>query len=141
MSNRREAERWLAQAREDLAAARDSRTAGHYEWACFQAQQAAEKALKAVLFFRGLRAILSHSLVELLREIRRLDPGFAPLDEGCRFLDAVYIPTRYPNGLPGTQTPAEFYTATEADRCLSFADSILREATRSAEGSKSSPSA
>jgi HEPN domain-containing protein len=38
-------ERWLAQARWDLKAARDSAAAGNFEWACFQAQQAAEKAL------------------------------------------------------------------------------------------------
>ena len=130
MSNRGEAERWLGQARADLAAGKDSRMAGHHEWACFQAQQSAEKALKAALYLRGVRAILSHSLVEVLREVRRLDPGFPPLDEGCRFLDAVYIPTRDPNGLPGAQTPAEFYTRAEADRCISFAESILREATR-----------
>lgn len=133
MSNKGEAQRWLAQARADLAAARDSRAAGHHEWACFQAQQAGEKALKAVLYLRGVRAILSHSLVELLHESRKADAAFAPLEEACRFLDAVYIPTRYPNGLPGSQTPAEFYTVAEADRCISFADSILREATRSVE--------
>jgi len=39
-----EAKRWLAQARRDLKAAKDSSSAGNFEWACFQAQQAAEKA-------------------------------------------------------------------------------------------------
>ncbi len=102
MSNRREAERWLTQARADLATARDSRTAGHHEWACFQAQQSGDKALKTGLVLRGARAILSHSLIELLREGQKADAGLAPLDDACRFLDAVYIPTRYPNGLPGT---------------------------------------
>jgi len=42
-------EDWLAQAKRDLKAARDSLSSGNYEWTAFQAQQAAEKALKALL--------------------------------------------------------------------------------------------
>ena len=49
-SYQKEAKRWLQQARTDLEASTDSRTAGHYEWACFQAQQAAEKGMKAIWF-------------------------------------------------------------------------------------------
>ena len=39
---------WLAQAQGDLAHARHDVAAGFYDWACFSAQQAAEKATKAV---------------------------------------------------------------------------------------------
>jgi HEPN domain-containing protein len=46
MSNR--AHDWLAQAERDLDQARDSQAAGRYEWACFAAQQAGEKAAKAL---------------------------------------------------------------------------------------------
>ncbi len=38
---------WLAQAEHDVQAAKDSMLSNHHEWACFQSQQAAEKALKA----------------------------------------------------------------------------------------------
>ncbi len=38
---------WCDQARADIAAAVDSTAAGHHEWACFQAQQAGEKALNS----------------------------------------------------------------------------------------------
>lgn len=37
---------WIGQARCDLEQARDSRAAARHEWACFAAQQAAEKAVK-----------------------------------------------------------------------------------------------
>jgi HEPN domain-containing protein len=37
---------WLMQAGRDLEQARDSRASGRHEWACFAAQQAAEKAVK-----------------------------------------------------------------------------------------------
>ena len=50
---RPEAQPWLRQAEADLHAAEDSLTTCHYEWACFQAQQSAEKALKAFLHERG----------------------------------------------------------------------------------------
>lgn len=39
---------WLAQALVDLEEAQDARRAGRHEWACFAAQQAAEKAAKAL---------------------------------------------------------------------------------------------
>jgi len=46
-------EDWLKQADSDLCAAEDSASSTHYEWACFQAQQAAEKALKALIISKG----------------------------------------------------------------------------------------
>lgn len=41
-------EDWLRQADKDLKHARNSVADGDYEWACFAAQQSAEKALKAL---------------------------------------------------------------------------------------------
>ena len=38
---------WLAQAKRDLVHARHDVEAEFYEWACFSAQQAAEKAVNA----------------------------------------------------------------------------------------------
>ena len=42
------AEDWLRQAKRDLEHARHALEDGDYEWSCFAAQQAAEKAVKAV---------------------------------------------------------------------------------------------
>ncbi len=39
---------WFNQAVRDLEQAQDSRRAGRHEWACFAAQQAGEKAVKAL---------------------------------------------------------------------------------------------
>ena len=39
---------WLAPAQRDLSHAIDAAKGGHFEWACFSAQQGAEKAVKAV---------------------------------------------------------------------------------------------
>lgn len=124
MKNEAEFTRWFEQARDDLSAARDSRKAGHYEWACFQAQQSAEKALKAFLFLQGKRRFVSHSVGELLREAQELDEAFKTIGRARR-LDEYYIPTRYPNGLPGTARPHEFYDEEEANECLQLAESVL----------------
>lgn len=116
--------RWFEQAQDDLEAARASRNAGHHEWACFQAQQAAEKALKAFLLLQGKRRFLSHSVQELLREARALDDRFETVSKARR-LDEYYTATRCPNGLPGTVRPHEFYDEEEAEECLRLAESIV----------------
>ena len=35
-----------------------------------------------------------------MNECAALEPSFATLGAACRRLDQLYIPTRYPNGLP-----------------------------------------
>ncbi len=44
----------MRQARRDLAMAKQARESGFYEWSCFIAQQAAEKAVKAVYQSKGV---------------------------------------------------------------------------------------
>lgn len=85
--------RWLKQAEADFDAAQDSLKSDHFEWACFQAQQAAEKALKVFLYSQGLRALLTHSIAELLVEAQKYGP-FAIPKKYAKTLDS-YIPTRY----------------------------------------------
>jgi HEPN domain-containing protein len=114
---------WFRQAEADLSHARHARAAGHHEWACFAAQQAAEKALKAVHDARGQEA-WGHSVTELLEALQPeqgIDAGM--LDRG-RALDKLYVPTRYPNGLPAG-APADYYTRTEASRAIDDAEVIL----------------
>src|SRR5437899_4095260 len=78
---------WLRQAELDLATARDNQRAGHHEWACFAAQQAAEKAVKAFHESMGTEA-WGHSVVELLRGLKDV-PGDV-MDSG-KALDKHYI--------------------------------------------------
>lgn len=122
---------WFDQARADLAAAEDSAATGHNEWACFQAQQAGEKALKAVLYAQGRTSIVTYSLRRLVRESAATDAAFADLDEEARLLDQHYIPTRYPNGLDSETTPSAYYDEKDAERCLRSARLILERASAS----------
>jgi len=123
--------RWLEQSRWDLKASRDSATAGNFEWACFQAQQAAEKALKAFLLGAGKAGIISHSVRRLLADCEGLEPQFAQVREAAE-MDRYYVATRYPDGLPD-DVPHEHFTAEAAERCQSLALSVIELVGRLSE--------
>lgn len=121
--NQHEADRWLRTAIDDLEAAVVMRDHGKFAHACFLAQQAAEKALKAACFLRDLDP-WGHSVKKLLDVA---GPEFAPFAETAMELDRYYVPTRYPNGLPDL-IPAEAYGAADAVRAMSAAQTILATA-------------
>ncbi len=112
---------WMTQARRDLEHARESVRVGHHEWACFAAQQAAEKAVKAVYEARHAEA-WGHSVSRLLRVLGEGIPD--NLLEGAVYLDQYYIPTRYPNGFD-QGTPMEYYTRTQAEQAVAHAQRII----------------
>jgi HEPN domain-containing protein len=56
------AQRWLASGDEDLAYSRHAAAGGFHAPACFHAQQAAEKAVKALHYARGARAVIGHNV-------------------------------------------------------------------------------
>jgi len=107
---------WLQCARGNLIRASAPRSPGVYwEDICFDAQQAAEKALKAVLVYYGISLCRVHDLAELLTLGKS---EIAPLPARIRAaagLTVYAVQTRY----PGTYPPV---TAREA-----------RQATRTAE--------
>ena len=92
-----EEQRWLRQAEKDLESAQDSSKAEHYEWACFQSRQAAEKVLKAFLYGRGLRAVLTHSIRDLVLDCSRSEKDSHSLLSEGKTLDTYYISTIYPH--------------------------------------------
>jgi HEPN domain-containing protein len=107
--NQHEALRWLKQAEKDLRSARHSLDSGDYEWACFQSQQSAEKALKSLLYLHGYRKILTPSIFELVKEVGSSDREFTRFTRQAKVLDSVYISSRYPNGIAGDLVPGEYY--------------------------------
>ena len=118
-----ESKRWFTQARRDLKAARDSAEAGNYEWCCFQAQQAAEKALKALLHAFGRRG-WGHSVVELLEELKELVEVSEDMFVAARELDRHYIPSRYPNAFESGY-PGMYYDDVTARRALEASQKIV----------------
>jgi len=113
---------WLAQAERDLQHARHSRDAGDYEWACFAAQQAAEKAVKAALLALGGEG-WGHSVTRLLADLAQRQTVATDLLDAARRLDKHYLPTRYPNSFPAG-APRDYYTAQEAQQAIVDAAAI-----------------
>ena len=121
-----EAARWFHQARYDLKAAEWNLEGGFHNTVCFLAQQSAEKALKSLLYYLGARkkALMTHSLAEMVSEGAKRADGLADLLDEARALDMHYIPSRYPNGLPGG-IPHEFYSPKMAREALACARKLL----------------
>ena len=112
---------WLAQAERDLEQARASREDGRHEWACFAAQQAAEKAVKALHLHRGQEA-WGHVVARLLRE---LPLAVEPLlIDKAKVLDNFYVGTRYPNGHP-EGPPFEHYGEIQSREAIAHAGEIV----------------
>ena len=61
---------WLDQAENDLDWGRSSASSGFHSQACFIAQQVAEKALKALAYFRGAELVRGHSVAVICRELK-----------------------------------------------------------------------
>ena len=115
---------WLAQAQGDLAHARHDVESGYYDWACFSAQQAAEKAIKAVFHQRGAD-VWGHSVSDLLHELQRNTTVPDELVEGGLDLDRSYIGARYPDAHP-SGSPRSRYFRSEAVRLVKHADAVVR---------------
>jgi HEPN domain-containing protein len=112
---------WFAQAERDLEQAKSSQKEGRHEWACFAAQQSAEKAVKALHLFLKQEA-WGHVVARLLNEL----PTTVSEDllDKAKVLDGMYIPTRYANGHP-EGAPFEHYGKIQSRDAINYAGEIL----------------
>ena len=124
--HREEALRWLRQAENDLEYAELGFKEGFFAQVCFQCQQVCEKALKSIHYGHlRKRIVYGHSLVILAKD---LNLEYSLMEE-LAILDQYYIPTRYPNGLPGN-APYEVYTKNQATGALSTCKKIINIARK-----------
>ncbi|MFQ5930541.1 MAG: HEPN domain-containing protein [Acidobacteriota bacterium] len=114
---------WLRQAQRDLDQAEDSQRVGRHEWACFAAQQAAEKAVKA-LHLHLRQEAWGHVIAKLLQDLPHTVPVSEALIEKGRVLDNFYIPPRYPNSHP-QGAPFEHYGPLQSEEAIGYAREIL----------------
>jgi len=121
MSNR--AGDWFRQACRDLDQAEDSRHKERHEWACFAAQQSAEKAVKALHLYCGQEA-WGHVVAKLLEELPDRLAVSPELIERGRVLDNFYIPPRYPNSHP-EGAPFEHYGPLHSQEAIRYAREIV----------------
>lgn len=117
--------RWLTQAEDEFKDASDLMKAGRFYLSLFLCQQSAEKALKAFIYLKVEEPIFSHSVADLLKLAVSLDGDFISLKDAKR-LDDYYIPTRYPNGLPG-EVPSRYYDdREEVEKALFWSGRIIK---------------
>lgn len=115
---------WLRQAENDLQSAHHMRAGGFHAQACFTAQQAGEKALKALCFARGFDIVRTHSLFQLVSDL-----GENGAVERCaKELDLFYISGRYPDAFPGG-APFELISESQSERALAAAQTVLEFVT------------
>jgi len=120
MANR--ARDWLKQAAGDLQHSRNASKAGDYDWACFAAQQSAEKAVKGLMLANGGEG-WGHSVMRLLKDLSEIMTVPSALIRSAMQLDKHYIPTRYPNGFD-SGAPKEYYTDEDAHEAIEDAQTI-----------------
>jgi len=114
---------WFRQAEKDLQHAKRSVDGGDFEWACFAAQQAGEKAVKALFQSIHVDAI-GHSVSRMLQDLPVSLKPPEDILQRAKELDKHYIPSRYPNFHP-EGAPLDYYTAPEAQRAVEGAEKIL----------------
>jgi len=131
---RDEALRWLTHALDEFGDADDLRERGRFYLALFHFQQAAEKALKAFLYthLKSAQVFYTHSVGELLKMASEIDSDFQEL-QNVKKLDRYYIPTRYPNGLPGGVPSRHFDDPDEALDAMKMAKGVLDLAKKKLE--------
>ncbi len=80
--------------------------------------------MKAFLYAKGAEAVFGHSVADLCQSAERLDPRFAASALDAAFLDRFYVPTRYPNGLPGG-IPGRAFRAKDLRESIQAARRVL----------------
>ncbi len=117
--------RWIRSSKKTLDSAINDLNNLDFNWSCFKAHQAAEKALKALLW--GISSpIIGYSLPNLLNRLTELGIGYdASIKEACMRLNKYYIPTRYPD-VWSEGAPEDYYTESEAREAIKYAEDIIK---------------
>lgn len=122
-----EVKNWIDYAYEDLRMAELAFKEKIYNQVCFHSQQCVEKILKAFIEFKGKIHPQTHKLTDILSSIPQ-NP-FEDLRDGILLLDRFYIPTRYPDALPGSLKeglPKEG----DAEEAIGVANAIFEKARK-----------
>ncbi|GAA6744498.1 HEPN domain-containing protein [Thermus antranikianii] len=117
---------WLTRAKSNLARARLGRTSPEVAWEdpCFDAQQAAEKALKALLIALGIPFPKTHDLARLLELIRPHLPVPVELEALAR-LNPFAVAGRYPGDLPEATEEDWKEALLLAEQAVAWAERVL----------------
>ncbi len=118
-------EQWFKEAKHDLELAKRFRNEQLHHVACFFAQQAAEKALKALYYICRRPHPRTHDLeklyLELPQEVQSIQHDFTIKD--LRTLTDYYEKSRYPDAIRGL--PSEKIDREDADLTIEIAEKVI----------------
>lgn len=118
---------WLNRARSNLARAGNKMPDVYLEDLCFDAQQAAEKAIKALLIYLDVRFPYTHDLTELLTLVEQAGQNIPGGVRQAGALSDYAVESRYP-GL------AEPVTEEEYEEAVAIAEEVVRWAEGALKG-------
>jgi HEPN domain-containing protein len=114
---------WLKQAEADMRHAQHAQRDGDYDWAAFASHQAAEKALKAVLWHQDLDP-WGRSLLGLIGGLPESVVADDTVVSRALELEKHFILARYPDAYDAG-APTDIYTAEDAQRAIEHGEAII----------------
>ena len=119
---------WLARARSNFLLAESGQQRGVYlEDLCFEAQQAVEKALKAVCVLHKIEFPKTHSLITLTGLLEQAGLQLPPEVRDADPLTSYAVQARYPDWEEGV-TEVEYQQAlTTARQVIAWAEKVILE--------------
>jgi len=137
--DKEEAKRWLGQSEYAREAALTMLEQKIYSYACFLCEQAAQKALKAYLFWQVERYIWEHSIRKLAERCSGYQGDFIGFIEHGSLLDRYYLTTRYPSAVAPPALPYESFIEKDAHEALDIAGKIIDMVKRNMAPQQSPP--
>jgi len=124
---------WLRRARSNLVRARQRQPDVYFEDLCFDAQQAAEKAVKALLLHMDVRFPYTHDLADLLTLVQQNEQPVPNSVKEAAALSEYAVETRYP-GLAEPVTEEEHAEAVKwAERVVQWAKQRVKDSDNAQE--------
>ncbi len=131
---------WIDEARYDFETCLELHKLGRYNWVCTCSQQVSEKAIKALFLLNGIDFPWTHSIVDLLDELKGTlyieEDIFLGLRHSASELDPHYVETRYPDAIGGTQAPYKYYDKQRSEECLKNTKKVLEWVENQIQSSK-----
>jgi len=118
------AAKWIAYAEENLGCAKLVVQREYFNAALQNAQQAVEKALKALVIERDIEFCRTHSIQQLRDMVADAGLGDFLADEECELLDSIYLPSKYPLG---SSLPSSEPDAATCRKCTQIAETVLQK--------------
>jgi HEPN domain-containing protein len=116
---------WLNRARSNLVQAKAKRRGVYLEDLCFHAQQAAEKAIKALLIKLDVNFPYVHDLAELLTLVEKAGQAVPESVRQAERLNKFAVFTRYPGIAPSIKEKEYRETVETAARVVNWAENII----------------